>query len=557
MRNVSRAFSVTFVCLSSSVFAAEVTIKDNISGYVTAATNSLNNQTAGAGGRQILFSRHNFSQRTQITRFQALSSSTVAPAASGFSYSVRSLNSPYTELFSGSATRTSSTSYSNVTLAGNNTNFDEFSISGLVLDPGTYYVTVYASDGNAYQLAAHNSLDTEPLLAENGGVPFLAGSNFHLFTALFGSHFLDTVFDEQKSRAFSAVPAQTLQVSSLGAFTLSQLNQRLGNLQNAHFSGFNSLTSNIGSNINTNAYVSQYGGGSTGVGPFSFLSLEDTGNAVAGGGVGQLRFWADGNFTILDRETTSSYTGYNGETLGGQFGADLNVARGLTVGMSLGHTKTETSFSGNLGKSDLAGNHVSAYAQYINDNGFYSNLIYSYEMYDLDLERNAGSSGTAKANTDAHAHMVQAGIGYRLPSFKAFSSSVETRFRYTNAGIDGYTESEAGDGSLTVGGQRSDNVSVSVGLNNRYQMGRFSPYLNVFYQYNQIDLGDTVISLVEDPSLSSSQKNDPLSLGNIHFDVGLDYSVADKLMVNANYSTAFVNTDLDYHSLNLGVTYRF
>ncbi len=70
-------------------------------------------------------------------------------------------------------------------------------------------------------------------------------------------------------------------------------------------------------------------------------------------------------------------------------------------------------------------------------------------------------------------------------------------------------------------------------------------------------MGDTIISLVDDPSLNSSQKNDGLNLGNVHFDLGLDYAAADSFVVNANYATAFVNTDLDYHSVNLGLTYRF
>ena len=171
---LTTALAAFALMCSLPVHSQEVIIKDNISGLAEAATNSLNNQTAGAGGRQILLTQHVFTQRSQVTRFRVLSSSTAMPVANGFSYSVRSLNTPFAELFTGTATRTSRTVYTDVTLAGNNTNLDEFAIAGLTLDPGTYYFTVHASDGNAYQVAAHSASagGVEPLLAENGGVPF-------------------------------------------------------------------------------------------------------------------------------------------------------------------------------------------------------------------------------------------------------------------------------------------------------------------------------------------------------------------------------------------------
>lgn len=181
-------FAIFAFLFSYSSQAQEFAVKDKITGFNSAASNSLNNQTAGAGGRQILLTQHTFARQTQVTRFVQLSNSTLT-GANGFSYSVRALASPYAELFTGTATRTNRTVYSNVTLAGNNTNLDEFSISGLTLDPGTYWIAVHASDGNTYQVAANTGDDPEPLLAENGGLP------------LSGRHKFSHVYDPVRHRS--------------------------------------------------------------------------------------------------------------------------------------------------------------------------------------------------------------------------------------------------------------------------------------------------------------------------------------------------------------------
>lgn len=307
--------------------AQEVNIKDNITGFDSAATNSLNNQTAGAGGRQILLTQHTFAQRAQVTRFFQVSSSTTVPVANGFSYAVRSLAAPNTLLFSGTATRINRTVYPNVTLAGNNTNLDEFQITGLTLDPGTYYFTVHASDGNAYQVAAHSSLATEPLLAENGGVPFLAGANFHLYTSLFAILLNEEVFS-RAARNFISRRAD--QITANSPDLVRRLTDRPGDGANGPV-GFTvdgtTQASQLSFSTSLYDFVSANGAQLAQPGNLQAFGPQGvTANFGAGPGETGLGFWVQGWFSHLDSGTA--------ETDLGQFyaGIDYRLSADLVVG---------------------------------------------------------------------------------------------------------------------------------------------------------------------------------------------------------------------------------
>ncbi|WP_299769492.1 hypothetical protein [uncultured Pseudoteredinibacter sp.] len=111
----------------------------------------------------------------------------MATTATTFEYAIRNVDAPYSLVETGSATLTSRSVYTDVTIAGNNTNLDEFTLTTSQLPPGTYYMSVHASDGNSYQSIANSGGAVGPLLAENGGVPFLAGANFHMYVSFFGT----------------------------------------------------------------------------------------------------------------------------------------------------------------------------------------------------------------------------------------------------------------------------------------------------------------------------------------------------------------------------------
>lgn len=177
---------LTFILLhtNTQAFGQEVTLEDRTTGFSAAASDSFSNQAAGSG-RLILFTEITISNPTRITKAMNVSNSTVA-AANMYEYAIRSSTSPYGLIDSGPATRISRTSYTNVTHGGNNTNLDEFSFNSIQLQPGLYYIGVYSSDGINYDSIAHTSGDLGPVLAENGGTPFFAPTNYHMFVSYFG-----------------------------------------------------------------------------------------------------------------------------------------------------------------------------------------------------------------------------------------------------------------------------------------------------------------------------------------------------------------------------------
>ncbi len=369
--------SASALLISASANAQEVIIKDNITGLAEAATNSLNNQTAGAGGRQILLTQHTISQKTQITKFRLLSSSTAAPAANGFSYSVRRLNTPFAEIFSGTATRTGQTTYTDVTLTGNNTNLDEFQITGLVLDPGTYYFTVHASDGNAYQVAAHSASagGVEPLLAENGGVPFLAGANFHLYTTLFGIFMTGSEESEQVKRASTNFLARRAdQVTA----NLPVIANRLFNRGGNGFSGAQSSAFGSSPSANSFAYSANLGGLANAM-PVVNMGADDKNQANLGSQPASssanpndrvLSVWVEGGFST--QEAGASDSNHNQIYAGIDWRMNPDMVVGLFGQIDTSEEKNAVSGTNVDGNGWMAGPYVAAR---INDAFIFDSMV--------------------------------------------------------------------------------------------------------------------------------------------------------------------------------------
>ncbi len=509
------------VFCSSSAFAQEILIKDNITGLAEAATNALNNQTAGAGGRQVLLTQHTFTGRTEITRFLQLSSSTAMPFANGFSYSVRSLNTPHAELASGTATRVSRTVYTDVTRDGDNTNLDEFTISGLILDPGTYYFTVHASDGNAYQSIAHTASagGVEPLLAENGGVPFLAGANFHLYTQLFGIVTGGLAFETDLVQDF--IPAAVDVTFSASGASLGSVGQRLAGFRSASASG-EVVTRGI---------------------PF----------AAAGGSSDGLQLWADAGAVGLIHEATPNMVGYDGTSIIGTFGADYHLGPSLVIGAAYSRLETTSSLGNSVGEVDESGNQFTVYAQHANDSGFYANALYSYGSYQLDLERTTAAPGIANGATDAELQNFQVGIGYQPQSTGPFSVDYSATLRYSTITVDGYTETSAAAGVLAIGHVTADGVTVSAGMNVRYDGGRFQPYAGLLLERSTLDLDNVSLALVSNPATVNSGTFATDLSGVATVRLGLDYAVSDDIMLNTGYTIRTNTRGTESQQLHVGI----
>ncbi len=110
------SYGTAFAFIATTSLAQEIVIKDNISRYSHNPKSGIDNQVAGVGAGQIIFSPHTFTRRTTVTRFIRLSNPTFTLATT-FGYSVWNVNTPFTELFSGIATKTGPTPFSNVTYA--------------------------------------------------------------------------------------------------------------------------------------------------------------------------------------------------------------------------------------------------------------------------------------------------------------------------------------------------------------------------------------------------------------------------------------------------------
>ncbi|WOJ96804.1 hypothetical protein R0137_16385 [Congregibacter brevis] len=163
-----------------------INVKDNISSSVGSdVTGSFNQQILP--GRQIIMTPITLNQPTSITRVVQRSNQTLT-STSAFAYFIHEPSPPYAFLESGPATLDTRASTSDITLTGANTNRDEFSLATSVLPPGDYFFGVAGNDSQSYQLIGSTvGPGREPLLAESGGAPFIAGTDIRLFMNIFGA----------------------------------------------------------------------------------------------------------------------------------------------------------------------------------------------------------------------------------------------------------------------------------------------------------------------------------------------------------------------------------
>ncbi|WP_299768831.1 IPTL-CTERM sorting domain-containing protein [uncultured Pseudoteredinibacter sp.] len=164
---------------------AQTLLDERITGFDGAA-NTLQVQHVGPP-RQIGFTPLTITSPTVITRIEQLSDSTPSMATS-YEYAIRSNVAPYNLIESGPATLANRSTYANVTVGGNDSNLDQFTLTTSQLAPGTYFIAVYSSDGaNAYNVISNTLVgDLRDLVSDSGGAPILV-TGFHIYIRFFSA----------------------------------------------------------------------------------------------------------------------------------------------------------------------------------------------------------------------------------------------------------------------------------------------------------------------------------------------------------------------------------
>ncbi|KIX13086.1 autotransporter domain-containing protein [Dethiosulfatarculus sandiegensis] len=263
-----------------------------------------------------------------------------------------------------------------------------------------------------------------------------------------------------------------------------------------------------------------------------------------------------------DQKEKDDYLG-RGQTTGGAFiGADYMVSDKLVLGLAVGATRTDLSWSGGNYSGDIDAMHTGLYAR-AGFGGFYTRATASYARLTNSATRPVSFEGfDAKAKADFDANLYAAGLalGYQV-QLGDWLFEPMAGLDYQHLREDGFSENGAGLFSYDIASRDTDSALFSLGLcaTRHIQADGWDllPRLGLSWQHQ---FGD------DRPSLDASfigYGSAPFSVSGAEFpsdlaliEAGLSLSTRPGLDFFADYSLAVAD---GYHAqtLTVGLKYSF
>jgi uncharacterized protein YhjY with autotransporter beta-barrel domain len=217
--------------------------------------------------------------------------------------------------------------------------------------------------------------------------------------------------------------------------------------------------------------------------------------------------FATGDFGIADQEQSGTQAGFGSETWAGTIGLERRVAPGFTLGLAGTYLENRTDLSQGLGRLDIEGFAVAAYASYVRS-AFYADLLYSFGDYENEVRRNTLAGSTARATPHAQHHTVQFRTGWNFHAGPVETGPIAGA-SYTHGALDSYTETGAGNENTRVAGQDYDSLTSELGWHVSQRVpvsfGAVTWQLRASWQHQYLDESESVaVGLVESPLYSVS-----------------------------------------------------
>ena len=171
--------------------------------------------------------------------------------------------------------------------------------------------------------------------------------------------------------------------------------------------------------------------------------------------------FASGDFGLADQEQDRAHAGFGSATLAGTVGVERRVAPGLTLGFAGTWLENRTELSNGLGRLNIDGFALAAYASYVRA-PFYADLLYSFGDYEDEVHRNTLFGATARATPHARHHTVQFHTGWNFHAGPVVTGPIAA-VNYTHGTLDGYTETGAGAQNTRVAAQGYDSLRTELG----------------------------------------------------------------------------------------------
>lgn len=266
---------------------------------------------------------------------------------------------------------------------------------------------------------------------------------------------------------------------------------------------------------------------------------------------------------VSDTEATSNNLGFETKSASVWAGVERNVNATTAVGVMLGGGQANTDMDMDTGSVDVESLGLGVYARgSMGSNGRYKAML-GYQNLSLDTERNIGVLG-ATASGDTDGSMFVAGIEADwLKPMSTWRWGPTAALQFVNVSVDGFTETGAGLGNLTVADQSTNYLLASAGLRAEadYRVGGGMVNSFAYATVTKQSGGDDVITTNFDGLPAFGMPVDAQDDTWVDFGVGISATLAKssryQTTLGAEYKGAFFGDGFESHAVRMSLNVNF
>jgi uncharacterized protein with beta-barrel porin domain len=261
----------------------------------------------------------------------------------------------------------------------------------------------------------------------------------------------------------------------------------------------------------------------------------------------QKHLWARGFGRFADESAQSGNQAFDYRIAGTAMGGDMEVAKDLRVGVSLGYSNTENTVSHDAADADIDTGLAALYANYQHGRFFVTGAVDGgWQSFSLSRNVNTdtrtvngaglpvGSLQSDEADASTHGWLfgssLQAGAHFNFPHGWLLTPSAGVS--YQHQWVNGYQEHGAGEGDVAMASHQADalRLNAQLMLSQDYQLTGYTitPHLKVGVrqQYNLGGHADGAFSDGSDFTLALTDNSRTVGLAGVGVQVAFDSGLA-------------------------------
>lgn len=271
--------------------------------------------------------------------------------------------------------------------------------------------------------------------------------------------------------------------------------------------------------------------------------------------------WFRGFGNFGQQDGSSSLPGFTSSTGGFLAGLDRKITRDWVLGIAGGYDYTDVNAK-NGGTANAAANigRLFAYATTKLDDVYLSgNIGYAYGV--VDTQRyDSSTAATAKGNFDQQNISTSLQVSQNIDLADNLTLTPKLGAVYTHTRTNGYTESGAGAGNLTVSGRDDDSLRPSVGATLMQSLTDddavvWKPEASLRFDQEVIHQ-NRVAEVTVNGANSNVTGNAPV-YSNLNFGVGLAVTVDKSMDMFVRYNTDLPIARYSSHNVSAGLKWSF